>query len=476
MGLSHNWSCGLVAVFGGYLYGYNTGIIGGLSKPLIYTTFFPSRPSSDQSTLQGVLTAEILLGGFIGSFLGVSLANRWGRKMALLVMGVIGLISAIVMSVSQSFALLVIARTVMGLAVGFSGCVCPMYVAEMADSHIRGRMGTTFQIAICASILLAQIMNYAVYPKDVDEHTVLSDWQWQLQFGLGGIPGVLLIILSRMIPESIAYRRPLDGDMNADLENVAYVPMAGSIDDPSASPSPNIDSSIRGGWRELFSKKGLGSLFIALVLAMAAQLTGINAIIFYAPNILKDAGLNDVLVLTIAVVGVWNLVSVFISFALVDRLGRRPLMLMALVLMSLGTGLLSLAYEAFPAHKSVIAIISILMFIGAFECGPGPLFFLMASESFPESVREEALSVANALAWIFNIMISFGFPVVNDAAGSAAVFFIFTIAGVVSGTLIFFFLPETKGRTLGKDRLITNTERHYRHSQSEPFSPDHEAY
>jgi len=271
--------------------------------------------------------------------------------------------------------------------------------------------------------------------------------------------GFRVFFLSRFfIPESIAYRRALDDlDVNDNHQQEeegsrGYVPMAGSVDDKEDAPHRGHEvhseplSPQHGGWTELFSRKGAKSLFVAFVLAMAAQMTGINAIIFYAPNILKDADLSNVLLVTILVVGVWNLLAVFISFALVDKLGRRPLMLGALIVMTIGTGILSLAYFAFPANKSAIAILSIILFIGAFECGPGPLFFVMASESFPDSIREEGLSAANAMAWIFNIIISFGFPVVNDAAGSAAVFLIFTIAAALSVFLIFFFLPETKGR------------------------------
>ena len=152
--------------------------------------------------------------------------------------------------------------------------------------------------------------------------------------------------------------------------------------------------------------------------------------------------MSNPLVLTIAVVGVWNLLSVFISFALVDRLGRRTLMLSALALMAAGTGLMALAYAAFPDHKAPAAITALLLFIGAFECGPGPLFFLMAVETFPEELRDPALSLTQASAWVFSIMITFGFPVLNDAIGSAGTFLIFFINCVLGLGLIWWKVPE----------------------------------
>lgn len=161
--------------------------------------------------------------------------------------------------------------------------------------------------------------------------------------------------------------------------------------------------------------------------------------------------MSNPLVLTIAVVGVWNLLSVFISFALVDRLGRRTLMLSALALMAAGTGLMALAYAAFPDHKAPAAITALLLFIGAFECGPGPLFFLMAVETFPEELRDPALSLTQASAWVFSIMITFGFPVLNDAIGSAGTFLIFFINCVLGLGLIWWKVPEPAAAEAGPD-------------------------
>jgi len=224
-------------------------------------------------------------------------------------------------------------------------------------------------------------------------------------------------------------------------------------------------------------------MFIGIILAASQQLTGINAVIFYSPDMFKSAGFCNTAVLTILVVGTWNLLSVFVSFVLVDKLGRRVLMLAALVMMALGLGLLGTAYAAFAesddcspvnatvaaameyglgangaigeddkksgSAKGVIAIAALMLFLLGFETGPGPLFFLMATETFPEDLREPALSFTNGANWSCNIALSFLFPIVVTAAGSAATFFIMFAFALVSIVLIFLFLPETKNKVIG---------------------------
>lgn len=210
--------------------------------------------------------------------------------------------------------------------------------------------------------------------------------------------------------------------------------------------------------------------------------------------------MSNPLVLTFALVGTWNLLSVFISFALVDRLGRRPLMLGALFFMFLGAGLMSLAYEAMPDHKAAPAIIAMILFIGAFECGPGPLFFLMAVEvsrqekrkhthllpiqacritsrsaslfflcvcvssprsllkTFPVELRDPALSFTQSFCWICSIVVTFGFPVLNDALGPAATFLIFACNCIVGFVLIWWKVPEPHGSSTSQKTLKSEDE------------------
>jgi len=414
----------IVSILGGFVYGYNTGIIGGLSEPMVKRQFFPDLAENSQSLLTGLLTSCILVGAFAGSFLGVPFANKYGRRTALGVTGALGVVSGCLLGVFPNYAVIIVVRTVLGLSVGFAGTLCPLYVDETAAQHLKARLGTVFQIAICGAILVAQVTNWAFNTKDEKQ---IPEWKWRAQLGLGALPALALFVWTRFIPESPAW--PVRA--NKDEQDEGHVGLL------HAPPG-------KSAWSVLLSLAGLKWVVVAFILAMCNQLTGINAIIFYAPKIFQDAGFSNTLVLTFSVVGGWNLISVFGSFVLVDRFGRRTLMLATLLAMCIATGLMSLAYAAFPDHKAPIAILSILLFVGAFELGPGPLFFLMATETFPSHLRDPALSLANGFVWGLNILVSFGFPVINDAVGPAATFGLFAATCALSILCVFVKLPETK--------------------------------
>jgi MFS family permease len=470
------------------------GIIGGISDAIIKDRFFPNATSSRQSIMSGVLTASLLLGAFAGSFLGVDAGNRFGHRLSFRFTGISCIIASVALALMPNFELICIVRMLLGVSVGFTSALAPWYVNDAIPAATRGSLGTIFQISVCAFILVGEICNYAFHPDENKDNIHVDEWKWKLQLGLSAAPGLFMLAVAIVMHESPVYLARLSerqrrssisttttgGNIGGDIEDGAIAMDSfdkkksgkdqdlGAEDDddsntsmdkksivhkPPAGPSALHDPEgaahhahvhvEKEGWVGLFSRKHAKAVAIAVILAFSNQLTGINAVIFYAPKIFKDAGFSNPLVLTIAVVGVWNLVSVFISFALVDRCGRRPLMLTSIFLMGCGAGLMSLAYEAFPDQKAPIAIISLILFVGAFECGPGPLFFLMAVESFPPEIRDPALSLTQAVMWCFNIVITFGFPVVNDGLGPAATFLIFFCTCEIGLVLIWWQVPES---------------------------------
>ena len=367
----------------------SAGVIGGIQEAIVKSRFFPDAPSTEQASMSGVLTACLLLGAFIGCFLGVAAGNRWGHRFSLRITGINCLVCSVVLAFVPNFALIVIVRTMLGLSVGFATALCPWYVTDAIPAATRGSIGTIFQINICAFILVGEIVNYLFHPDASDTNIYIPDWKWKLQLTLSAAPGLFLWVLSYVMHENPVYIAKIE---EAEAKASGVVGMAGAGSEHSQMISVTIDSAsavlalgnetpVKAGYRELFSGRNLNWVFIGLILSSSNQLTGINAIIFYAPKIFTDAHLSvNPLVMTIAVVGSWNLISVFISFGLVDRLGRRPLMLGALALMGLGAGMMAAAYQFFPQSSwhAPVAIVALLLFVGAFECGPGPLFFLMA--------------------------------------------------------------------------------------------------
>ena len=355
---SNDVYCAMVGALGGTIFGYSTGIIGGLSTPLTCQYFLdptqtlndddpnvcgssndPGKLTSSQSLYQGLLTAEILLGAFAGAFLGPWVAARFGRRVGCLITGLVAIATSIGLALVSSYWPIILVRTVQGIAVGFSSTVCPLYVSEMASPDRRGKLGTVFQIFICGSILVAQFINFAFNQANSIN---IPAWNWHLQFGLCALPGVLLVILSQLMPESASFLAKASA-----LASPINPAPAGDESPTTAAPSA------AGQWGLLFSGSGLRWVGVAIILSVANQLTGINGIVFYAPSIFKTQFPKDALTLTFTAVGGWNFLSVFISFFLIDRFSRKSLLIVTLTLMTIGTLLLGFTDKDNPILPSI---------------------------------------------------------------------------------------------------------------------------
>ena len=450
--------CILVGALGGTIFGYSTGIIGGISTPLI-CQWFPTPEqliknadgtttnvcgssdayplTSSQSFYQGLLTACILIGAFLGAFIGPWVANTYGRRMGCLVAGLVAVVTSVGLGLVGSFWPVIAIRSLQGIAVGMSSTVCPLYVSEMASEDKKGRLGTVFQIFICGSILVAELTSYAF---NQNNDNLLPAWNWHIQFGLCLIPGAILMILSRIMPESIAFKAASMSSMHDEDDAVA---------------------GVGSQWGTLFSSVGLRWVAVGIILSVANQLTGINGIVFYAPQIFSKHFPKDALVLTFTAVGTWNFLAVFISFVLVDRFPRKTLLIGTLTLMTIAALMLGFVDTVAPSVSAYVSVFAIMLFIGGFECGTGPLFWVMAVEAFPSNVDRAALSFTNATVWICNIMLSFCFPLVTTAIGQDATFALLSAISAVATLLIFWFVPGGssgggKGKGTDDDDLLIN--------------------
>jgi len=505
--LNAKMSAILSSCAGGAIFGYSAGVIGGISEGMIKDVFFPDESKDVQGTMTGLLTACVLIGAFIGCFAVVWAANKWGRRFALRLTGLVCMFGATALAFIPGFGLIVVARTVLGLAVGAATALCPWYVTESVPANVRGSIGTVFQLNVCGFILLAQIVNFAFHPDASDTNIHISEWKWRLQLAMSFLPGFAAFIISFLMMESPVYLQTVDEQtMRADSAadqfgyanggSVSVSTTATSASESSTSTSRSMHTPVaendegtmmgnnlmtnipvvtpaagvagsgaavaavteKAGFSVLFSRAHIKWVWIGLILSVTNQLTGINAIIFYAPKIFQDAGLANPLIMTFAVVGTWNLLAVFISFVLVDRMGRRPLMLGSVFGMALGLGLMALAYAAFPQSKAPAAIVAIIIFIGSFECGPGPLFFIMAVETFPPSLRDPALAFTQNSMWVCSILVTFCFPVMNESLGNAATFLVFFIICIFSFVMIWWMVPEPHGSGPA-EQLPTHDER-----------------
>ena len=341
------------------------------------------------------------------------------------------------------------------------------------------------------AILLAQVVNYAFNPRNL---LYLPTPFWHIQFALGGIFGVGIVVVGCYVPESKVWLAKREKERQQKLKKLAETrkewvsemeekARAGKTENPVAvdfaAPLPRQiqHASLRSrsrvlthsGWSGLIHFSNCRWLGLAFLLAAGNQLTGINAIMYYAPRIFEDAGFQSLaLVLTIAVVsttaeriespqylraaqirmrlffqvGTWNVLATLLSIPLLKHLGRRTMLLIAHSIMAAGLALITFAYAFIPHNRAIPSIFAIILFILGFEVGPGPLFFVIASDSFPQSVLHAGLSLTNQLAWLCNILITFLFPLLSTAIGSAGTFGIFLFICIASTIGDAFFLPS----------------------------------
>lgn len=406
---------GSVNALGGLVFGFNSGVVA-VALPKVNDHW----PMS--TTMQGLFTASVLIGAALGSLGGGFFCDRFGRKLALIAVGFFGTAGAVCTAFAPNLALMMVSRGVVGLGVGLSTCACPTYVSENAPAHLKGTLGTLFQLAITFGIFVSYLV---ALPFDSIDHGFQG---FRIMFLLGVIPGVLLLIQALTMPESAYWvamqkKDPLlvNNDVTTgqrkfggDVSSMTYLPVSRAY-------------------------------MVGVLVAVAQQLTGINAFMFYGPDIFKTAGVDNPIAATIGI-GAWNFVTTFASTFLVDRLGRRPLLLIGTFFMAIATVALALVSQLVHT-KSVegpLSIVLLFLFILGFELGEGPLFWVVCTELFDDDMKSSALSNLNVTVWVFNLMLTFGFLPVKNHIGQSGVFWIFGGVGVACVTLMYMFLPETK--------------------------------
>lgn len=465
--------------------------------------------------MQGLLTASITIGGVVGSFIGPYIANIYGRRLALVLCGLITIVFGSILGSIDNYVGIVFIRSMLGIGVGFSCTVGPLYMAEISPVQLRGSLGVLFEIGITTGMLLAMLINYVCSNNlDGNINNTLSRWSYGLQFGLGALPGIILCLLPVYLQETNVHNDHIENklvhnDDNSIVVDNNYNTVHNSNSNTSVDINNNNDNNIQHNyssydytitdsntnnkpiqitqikiesidaldstnnttdntvynnntnntqspWYNLFfTRNGLYCVFLGLLLSAIDMLTGINAIFFYSPTIFVSAGLSNVLLYTFATVGVVNLVSCIPPYYCVDRYGRRVLFLISLCGMTISMLLLSLNYIIFPSNVlPSLSIVFVLLYLISWQFGTGSLFFLMAAELYSDDLREQALSLTNAISWSCNILVSFIFPVLNQAIGIGYTFLIQFSICVICLILTYFYLPETKTQSFASTQVI----------------------
>lgn len=422
----------LVAALSGLLVGYATGGIAG-AEGLIAREF----GLTDDPAMRGLVVGCILVGGFVGAIGSGPVAARLGQKPTMLIVALLFVLCGGGMALSESAWQLILWRTGAGLAVGAATMVAPLYVGETAPAKWRGGLITGFQLALTIGILLGYLVN-AAFAEQGD---------WRLMLGLTALPGALLLAGMLRLPESPRWLM-LNGQAEKGREVYRRIHQGDWAEGDIAQLLGGDRSRAR--WAELLAPRILPVMVIAAGLFLFTNLSGIDIILYYAPTIFGAVGFTGTMGPILATVGLGavNVLATIAAMWLVDRAGRRPLLLGGLVPMMVAMALMvpALAYDDPFWHG--VAVAALVLFIIAFAVSLGPLPYVIMAEVFPARVRSLGMGAAAAMAWGVNALISLAFLPLAAVIGMSGVFVLFALVCAVALAFVFFLVPETRGRSL----------------------------
>ena len=432
-----------IAAIGGGLFGYDTGVISGAI--LYIKESFPMTV-----TTEGLTVSAVTLGALVAAMGAGVLADRGGRRLANIAAGVVFAVASILCAVATSVPTLIAGRFLVGCGIGLTSVGGPMYIAEASPARIRGTFVSLFQLAITVGILLAYIVCTAL--------AAAHAWRWML--GIGTFPGLLLAIGMTLMPESPRWlvKQGRERDARAVL---AQIDPHGDADGALARLKTDLAAEGQGTWSELLHRSLRPALMVGIGLAVFQQVTGINAVIYYAPQIFQSAGLaSDAAALSATTgIGTINVLATFIAIWLVDRAGRKPLLIAGVLGMIATLAVLGLAFRdnvasAPGSSLGVITVVCLAAYIVFFSFSLGPIVWLMISEIYPLQNRAQAVAVSTAANWGANFLVSLTFPIMVHHLGSADTFFIYAALGIVTLLFVLARVPETKGSTLEEISLL----------------------
>jgi sugar porter (SP) family MFS transporter len=422
----------VIAALGGLLFGFDTAVIAGATSALT-STFTLSA-----STL-GLTVSIALWGTVVGALLASIPGDRYGRRDSLRVMAILYLISALGCAFASNWYALIFFRFIGGLAIGGSSVLGPMYISEIAPAKWRGRLVGFFQFNVVAGILLAYLSNYLV---GLSLQGGSSEWRWKL--GVSALPAALFFLMLFGIPRSPRWlaRKGRMEDARRVLESIGEE----NIDSELQAMNAAFEQERNQGQERLFQAKYRLPLFLALSIAMFNQLAGINAILYYLNDIFARAGFSKVSSdLQAVAIGGTNLLFTMLAMTIIDKVGRRTLLLVGSVGMALC--LAGAAAIFWSGHNENLLVWLLIGFIASFAFSQGAVIWVYLSEIFPTAVRARGQSLGSSTHWVMNALISWAFPIVATYS-KAAPFVFFSGMMVLQFFTVLFFYPETKNIVL----------------------------
>jgi sugar porter (SP) family MFS transporter len=437
------------AALGGLLFGYDTGVISGaelfLKNDFTLSTF----------ALE-VIVSGVLAGAATGALLGGRFADLFGRRRLLIVTAIIFGLGALVCAAATSPAMLIIGRIVVGLGIGLASGTVPVYISEVSPADARGWQVSLFQLAITVGILLAYIVDYAF--------AAIQGWRWM--FGLAVVPAAIFGIGMAILPESPRWLARGGHHVRA---RAMLIRVRGTSD--VDAEMLEIEQSIlraeeHGSMADLFAPSIRPALIVGIGLAIFQQVTGINTVIYYAPLIIQSAGISSAegAILATAGIGVVNVLMTIVAMWLIDRVGRRPLLLVGIAGMVVTLGVLGLAFHMAGKTGALawLAVVSMMVYVASFAISLGPIFWLLISEIYPLKIRSSAEGLAAAFNWGSNLLVSLTFLTLLQMMGPTSTFWLYGLFAVAAWIFSYRQVPETKGKTLEEIEEFGRAGKHAR--------------
>ena len=431
----------IISTLGGLLFGYDTGVISGA---LLYMKDALNMNSVEEAL---VVSALLFPGAAAGAILGGRLSDWLGRRGSLLACAGLFLVGALACALAPNVTLMVIARIILGLGVGAAAVTCPLYLAEMAPAHLRGRMVTINELMIVTGQMLAFAINAAL------DAIIQDPGVWRVMLAVATIPALGLLVGMLVLPESPRWLG-LKGRFE---ESKRILELSRSASEASAEYNEITEASASAGkekgraFRDLKTYRWMRRLlYVGCGLAVVQQATGINTVNYYAPTILESSGLgvSASLVATIGI-GVTSVVTTVLGIWLLGFVGRKKMLIIGFSGVVGAQALLALAFTLPPSDGvSYLILACMMLFVAFVQCFIGTCVWLLLSEIFPLAIRGFAMGIAVFVLWTVNAAISFAFPLVNEALGSTGTFVLFVVVNIISLVFVARTVPETKGRSL----------------------------
>jgi sugar porter (SP) family MFS transporter len=430
------WKISIIGGLAGILYGYDSGIVTA-AGPYFNKQF----GLSDTGLMANIIVSSLLIGVMIGSLAGGQIADRIGRRLTILNGAIIFIAGSMIAQFAQNTDVLILARFVLGLSIGFTSVTAPVYLSELAPPQSRGKLIGFYQLYFTLGMALSSVVGYAFTSKD--------SGNWHAMFGVGAIPAAVLFLLVLALPESPRW-----------LCAKGHTAKATEILDTYTNPEgaaflleeihTALKTDVKTEWSALFTRNVRPSLFIASVFLMLLAVTGINAVFYYGATIFKLAGVADTQIdieMTIILTSI-NVVGTIVGMLLIDKIGRKPLLYAGLSGMTVSLFLLAAAFykqSAFGSALGPIALTCLIVYIACFAFSLGVIAWVIASEVFPLQVRGRGIAAASTAYGLVNFIVTLTFGPLVEAMGAAATFLMYGVFCIATLAFVIIYFPETKG-------------------------------